>query len=93
LVFSKAAVQRRNSTAAEQRREQPGTIHHWIYLVGAQQKRLSDQPERFDGLHIIDQQVVLSWLLDRQINGLGPLEDLIDEDRRAPTDVVDVRAI
>jgi hypothetical protein len=33
----------------------------------------------------------LRRLLDGQVVELGALEDLIDEDRRAPPDVIDVR--
>ena len=41
----------------------------------------------------IDGQLELDRLLDRQVAGLGPLEDTIDVSRRATIQVNDVRGI
>src|SRR5262249_9724877 len=52
-------------------------------LVGSQQKRLRDrQAERLRCLEV-DDQIELGRLLDRQIGGLGPLEDPINVNRRS----------
>src|SRR5512144_3014119 len=62
-------------------------------LVRSQQQRLWDrEAERLRGLEV-DYQLELGRLLDGQLGGPGTLEDLVHEDRRAPPDVVDVRAV
>jgi hypothetical protein len=47
-----------------------------------QQRRRDGEPERFGGLEI-DHELELVWLFDREVAGLGALEDFVDEDRRS----------
>src|SRR5882724_2866496 len=62
-------------------------------LIRPLQQRLRDvQAERLRGLEV-DDQLKLRRLLDGQVARLGALEDLVDEDRRAPPDIVDIRAV
>jgi hypothetical protein len=57
------------------------------HFVGTQQQRLRDrQPERPRSLQI-DDEVETRRLLDRQVGGLGTLEDPVDERRTAPVRV------
>lgn len=60
-------------------------------LVGAgQQRRRDGQAQRLRRLQI-DDQLELGRLLDRQVGGLRPLQDLVDERRCAADDVRDFR--
>jgi hypothetical protein len=55
-------------------------------LVGAQQERLwHRQPDRLGGREI-DDQLEFSRLLDRDIGGLGPMQNLVDELRGRAAD-------
>jgi len=73
-------------------------VHHWPHVwfrdvaaIGRTKKRRRDcQPER---LSEIDAEVELGRLLDRQLAGPGALEDLIDENGRAPVHLDDARAL
>src|SRR2546422_6050900 len=48
------------------------------HLVGAgEERRWHSNAKRIGGFHIYDQ-LETSWLLDRQIGGLGALEDFFD---------------
>src|SRR4029450_1051903 len=54
------------------------------HLVRPLEQRLGNrQSERLRDLHV-DNQVELRGLLDRQASGLRALENLVDEERRAP---------
>src|SRR4030095_9692622 len=52
-------------------------------LVGPDQQRLRDrEPERLRGL-VVDDQLELRGLLDREVGGFGALENPVDVDRGA----------
>jgi hypothetical protein len=62
-------------------------------LIGAQQqRRRNGEAERFSGLEIYDE-LEFRRLFDRQISGLRPFQDLVDECRGAAVDIADVRAV
>src|SRR5215468_6582608 len=62
-------------------------------LIRPQQQRLRDgEPERLGGLEVDDQRE-LRGLLDRQVTGLGALEDLVDIDSGAPPQISEVRTV
>ena len=63
------------------------------HLIGALQERLRDgEAERLGGLEIDDQLEFRRWL-DRQIAGLGALENTIDICRRTPVEVGQINAV
>src|SRR5262249_8301450 len=52
--------------------------HSFNHLVSAgEQRRWHSNAKRLGGFHI-DDQLETSWLLDRQIGGLGTFEDFVD---------------
>src|SRR5262249_5730215 len=54
------------------------SLSSFDHLVGAGEKRRRHcNAKRVGGLHI-DDQLETSWLLDRQIGGLGAFEDFVD---------------
>src|SRR5262249_61381015 len=56
----------------------PSLVSLFDHLVGAsEQRRWHSNTKRVGGLHI-DDQLETSWLLDRQIGGLGAFEDFVD---------------
>jgi hypothetical protein len=67
-----------------------GKFHHdpfhslLDHLVGAQQERLRDRESERLGGGQVDDQLELGRLLDWKVNGLRPLENLVDEVTRAP---------
>src|SRR5262249_36171334 len=63
------------------------------HLVGAGKQRLGNREAEGLGALEVDHQLELGGLLYRQIGRLGALQDLVDEHRRAPPYVVDVRPI
>src|SRR5215467_3742096 len=63
------------------------------HLVGPAEQRLWNREAQGLGALEVDDQLELGGLLHRQIARLGALPDLVDEDRRAPPYVVDVRPI
>src|SRR5262245_54253121 len=63
------------------------------HLIGSGEDRRRDgQPEGFGGLEV-DDELELGRLLDRQIGGLGTLENLVHVNGSAPVEVKNVRAI
>src|SRR5215475_676223 len=46
------------------------------FIRPLQQRRRDREPQRLRGLEV-DQQLELRWLLDREVGGLGTLEDLV----------------
>src|SRR5258708_32828605 len=62
-------------------------------LIRLSQQRLRDrEAEGFGGLEV-DDQLELRRLLDREIPRLRALEDLVDEESRAPEEIRVVRAV
>src|SRR5215813_6212752 len=62
-------------------------------VVGLEQQCLRNgDPEDFSRLEV-DDQLELRWPLDGEIARLRTFQDLVHECRRAPMDLVDVRAI
>src|SRR6516162_1894765 len=62
-------------------------------LVGAGKDRRRDcEAERLRSLEI-DDEIEFYWLLDRQVAGLGTLQDLVDVARSSSEIVRDIRAI
>src|SRR5262249_61759852 len=63
------------------------------HLVGTQQERFRDgYPGRLGGLHI-DGQLEFRRLLDRQVRGLRPLQNLVHVEGAAPEQVRYARAV
>jgi hypothetical protein len=64
----------------------------WLFdhLVGTMQERLGDrQPERLGGLEI-DDEIKFGRLLDRDIAGFRPAQNLVDQPGGAPEQVREV---
>src|SRR5262249_55598742 len=58
----------------------PSPFTSFDHLVGAgEERRWHSNAKRLGGFHI-DDQLETSWLLDRQIGGLGAFEDFVDVD-------------
>src|SRR5438552_17898977 len=57
-----------------------------------QQRRRDRQPERLGGLEV-DHQLELRRLLNGEVARFGALQDLVDEDRRAPLEIGRIRII
>src|SRR5262245_29421095 len=58
--------------------------HSFDHLVGAQQERLRDHQAERLGSSQIDDEIELSWLLDRKIGGLRTAQYFVDIVGRAP---------
>src|SRR2546426_7412032 len=73
-------------------REDPGVVS-LDHLVRPRQHRWRNRQAEGLGDLEVDDQLKRGRLLDGQVGGLGALEDLVDEDGRAPPDLAEVHAI
>src|SRR5713226_87502 len=94
------------STRAEAPSSPPPSRQRWVLprptfscrsllddLVGPQQQRWRDrQAERLGGLEV-DHQLELRGLLDREVGGLGALEDFVDVGCGAPPEIREIRPV